>query len=588
MEKIFNREDSSAWSEYLTSDDDMQLLFPKSCETYTGSSEDTPIEDWSLYIKSNKITSTGNEENNQTRDLLSHGSENICAKYMAVSDSDVYTHSYYRYPAVVDPGIMPALLKPIPPLLPYCEDGVDLYKALCEEVNEVPVRLFYDNLLNPEINLSYYCVSSQGVRIMTRALQFNRYVRCLDLTDTFLDTDACYHLGQMIKLNSYLQALILNGCRMKESGLRLLGDELNLNVSLKTLSIAGNELTDNGGELFAKLIENGANVNNINLSNNKLGVKTLLALNEALLVNHYLTHIDLSHNSCVHIPTMVTFLQTVAFQSELLEHLNLSWMELQDVRIAKAIALIMLVPKLENLNLCGNWFSDDCAPYLVENLMQSTHLDTYNLSYNRFSPKGAYLILQKLLRPRVRLKKLYLNNICVNRDFIALLTVINSMKCRKNFIVTHDKVLHDWVAIGKDDRDLVLKRGEYLGKTKKGEVVKVDVPLFLLSLSYAAEKLTAKEVLVMMKLSGIPVDKDWVKALIDAFPGPIVNKKGTLSTALMREYIKRLWPEKKLPSDFKPPVVVQVDVKRKTKSTMDLSKEEQQKVKKGKRKKIPI
>lgn len=566
MEKTFVRENSTVWSEYPVSENDSTiLLYRRSTDTSTSS--ETPIEEWSLCIESSSKLFNNEKNNVQGEDLSSLGNGEICAEDIAISDNDVYTHPYYCYPAVVNPGIMAALLNPVPRRPSYRGDGINLYKALCDEVNEVPVRLFYENLLNPMINLSYYCVSPEGVRIMARALQFNTHVRCFDLTGTYLDPDTCYHLGQMIKLNSCMQELILNGCQIKESGLGQLGAEFNVNVSLKTLSIAKNELTDSGGELFAKLIKNGANFNNINLSCNKLGMKALLALNEALIVNRYLTHIDLSENPCINIPIMVTFIQTLASTSQKLEHLNLSWMELQDEQIAKAIALIMLLPTLTSLNLSANWFSDDCAPYLVENLKQSKHLGTYDLSDNKFSPKGACIILQKLLNTRVKLKKLYLDNICVNRDFMELLAMIKGMKCRKNFVVTHDKVLHDWVVTGKDLRYLVLKRGEYLGKTKNGTVVKVDVPLFLLSLSYAAEQLLAKEVLVMMKLSGVPVNDDWVKALIDAFPGPIVSKKRTLNTKLMREYIRRLWPEKILPSDFKPPIIVQVDVKRKTKST---------------------
>lgn len=584
MENMFTRANSrsSIWSENSIPED-LRSLYRHTNEisSSSSSSEETSVDQSSIRIASNHTINDNNISNLQAE------SEAICSEYIALSDGDVYRHPYYYYPPVVDPGITPALLNPTPPRPSYCEDGIDLYKALCDQVNEVPVRLFYYNLLNPTINLSYYCVSQEGVRIMARALQFNRHVRRFDLTDTFLNVDACYHLGQMIKVNSYLQELILNGCRIKESGLSQLGAELNVNVSLKTLSIARNDLTDNGGQISAKLIMNGANLNNINLSNNKLGVKTLLALNEAFIVNRYLTHIDISENPCIHIPTMIKFIQTLASTSKRLEHLNLSRMQLQDVRLAEAIALIMLLPTLKSLNLSGNWFSDDSAPNLVANLMLPKHLKTYNLSYNKFSPKGACIILQKLLSPRVKLKILHLDNICVNRDFMELLAKVKSLKCRKNFVVTHDKVLHDWTAAGKDPRYLVLKRGEYLGKTKSGTVVKVDVPLFLLSLSYAADHLRAKEVLVMMKLAGIGVDGDWVKALIDAFPGPLITKKRTLNTKPMREYIRRLWPEKHLPPDFVPPIIVQVDVKRRTKSTMELAPDEEKKVKgnKGKRKK---
>ena len=44
--------------------------------------------------------------------LYSPGSGEICAKYIAMSDSSVFRHPYFDYPAIIDPGIEKALLLP--------------------------------------------------------------------------------------------------------------------------------------------------------------------------------------------------------------------------------------------------------------------------------------------------------------------------------------------------------------------------------------------------------------------------------------------------------------------------------------------
>lgn len=527
-------------------------------EQSINSSEVPPMEEWSSLVVVDPFLQH-NSKTLQEKALHSPESGEICAKDIQQSNSSIFRYPYYNYPAVLDPGIKESLLKP-KPHPHYPDDGFKLYMDLCKESNACTIRQIYTKLLTSEINLRYYCLSSADARIMAMALRNNKHVKRLDLTDNFLDLDACYHLGKMLKSNTTLEELILDGCRIREVGLRRL--KMDAKCCLKTFSIAKNELNDNGGELFANIIDSGTTFSQVNLSCNKLDVNTAKALSKVLSDRNNLTHLDISWNAFVNTGSTVLFLKALAATSDVLQELNLSFMGFENVRVAKAIAAVTLSPKLKILNLSDNNFSDDCAELLVSNLAESK-LHTYDLSNNFFTPVGACIILQMLKLGHVKLQNLYLDNICVNRNFIAILQDIRKMKIRKNFVVTFDKVLHDWVAVGDDPRSLILKRGDFLGKMKKK--APKDVPTFLLSLSHTADFIRAKEVIVMMKEQKIPVNDDWVDGLIRAFPGPLLDKKPSLHAKKMREYMRRIWPDLKLPPDWKPPIMIRVDVKNKKK-----------------------
>ncbi|XP_073943688.1 uncharacterized protein [Choristoneura fumiferana] len=125
--------------------------------------------------------------------LYSPGSGEVCGKYIALSDSDVLRHCHYNYPVVVDPGIEDALFNPEKPIV-YPANGQARYLALCEEMKQCPVGIFYKGLLADEIDLSYYGVHLMGVQAMTKALAYNTNVKRFSLADNFLNDDACFHL----------------------------------------------------------------------------------------------------------------------------------------------------------------------------------------------------------------------------------------------------------------------------------------------------------------------------------------------------------------------------------------------------------
>ncbi|KAM3963002.1 uncharacterized protein ACR2FA_002764 [Aphomia sociella] len=505
------------------------------------SGEEPPMNEWSSLVLESP------EENRKrvlaAQGLYSPGSGEICSKYISMSDSDVPKHVYYNYPAVLDPGIFEAITKPDKHMV-YDDDGQELYRALCLDMDISPIRMFQKNLLSQEINLSYYGVTSAGVRAMTMALQYNKYVQRLNLTDNFLNDDACYHLGCLLTTNSTLKALILSGCRIGPSGVLRLIDTLTINRSLTTLDISRNCLTEEGGLHFAEQLALGTTVLRINLSNNQLGKQTAIAFADALEFRNKLTHFDLSWNNFFHAPSTVKMLDALS-RSEVMQELNLAWNAMEGEKVAGAISSLFYIPTLKILDLSNNRFQGEAVALIIDTLVKAKKLVTFDLSSNPLSPEDAVLVLRKMLKPRVKLENLLLENICVNKEFIVCLDRVKRMKSRKNFTIKYGKVLKNWTIRGQDARE-ILNRAHYLGMIDKKR--RIDVALFFLRITKQNPKpISVKDMIDIVDSEGVPMDDDLIAELANVFPGPKSTKAKFINLVKICEFINRLWPNKVLP-----------------------------------------
>ncbi|CAH0406326.1 unnamed protein product [Chilo suppressalis] len=515
------------------------ILAPVEIES---SGEEPPMSEWS------SLTVSIPEENKKkalmAQGLYSPGSGEVCAKYITMSDSDVFRHHYYNYPAVLDPGITQALLVPEQPVI-YTDDGQDLYKALCKEMDTHVVGLFHAGLITEEINISYYGVNPYAVRPMAMALQFNKTVRRVNLSNNFLNDDACFHLSQMLTTNTTIKELNLEGCRIGSSGIFRLGSTLAVNRSLEVLNLSKNCLGEEGGIRFASQIGDGAGVPRIILSNNDLGRLTAFAFAEALEYRNKITHLDLSWNNFFHAPSAVKMLEQLS-NSEVLEDINLSWNALEGERIASAIQSLLCVPTLRVLNLSNNRFNGEAIRLMISNLMKSKKLTIFDLSFNPLSTVDAHAVLEKMLRPRVKIETLLMEGISVEKTFLVLLEKVMRMKSRKNFSIKYGRVLSNWTIEGPNVRKLILERANYLGMRERKR--RVDIALFFLRINKDYTRhIPVKVLLDRIELENVPMDEDLVNEMAVLFPGPKSTKTKTVNINAICEYIHRIWPEKKLP-----------------------------------------
>ncbi|XP_045532842.1 uncharacterized protein LOC123720326 [Pieris brassicae] len=528
-------------SEVFDEEDKTEVIFETNMEQ--SSEEDPPMEQWSSLILE------APEENKKKilygKGLYDPGSGEVCAKYISMSQSSVLRHPYYNYPAVLDPGITAALLLPEAPLI-YPGDGQELYLALCDEMDQCPVKSFHRGLLTNSIDLRYYCVNPFGVRPMALALQYNKHVTSINFTDNFLNEDACFHLGEMLICNSTLHELNLSGCRIGPKGAKQLCVGLILNKNLRILNLNQNEIGDAGLEHFANVVIRGIGLLQISLSKNNISGKSLLTLAESLETHNKFSHIDLSKNNLYSPPNgIVNFLGQLG-GNKLLEELNLSWNALSGVRIAGAIKSAMRAPNLKILNISNNRFNGEASENLIGNLTRAKKLMTYNLSYNPFTPEDALLILTKLKSTAVKVQNVMLDNIFVNGAFLVLLDQIKAMKSKKNLVVAYGGVVSAFKLKGPDMRDLVLNRAEYLTKKPKKQT---DIALIILQIHKdvgCKEIIQAKAFQEAIEGTDAPIDSDLIDEIVNAFPGP-KGKTKLINLGQLIDFINRKWPERKLP-----------------------------------------
>ncbi|KAJ8725936.1 hypothetical protein PYW08_004119 [Mythimna loreyi] len=504
------------------------------CSVQTAeSSEDPPMEDWSsLEILSTK----------DIKKEPSYGK--VCGPFSDTSASSVFKHSYYNYPAIPDPGIEVALLAP-QEMITYPADGQALYLALCKEMNQCPVRSFYKGLLEHQIDLRYYGINPNGFRAMAKALQYNNTVEILNLTDNFLNNDACYHMGDMLLSNNVLTELNLRGCRIGPQGAKRLFHSLHYNRSLKVLDLSYNQLGDEGMKPLATAVNSGLDVKKLNLSYNNISGIGVEILGNSLETNNKFTHLDLSWNQ-LYRKGGDTFLVKLS-ESTCLEVLNLSWNTLSGNRIAILLKGILLCPQLSELNLSNNQLEGKAITIIAEKITKAQKLDTLNLSYNPMTPKDALHVLNKVTMVTSNMKKIFMDNVDVNEAFLSLLEHTKEKESKKDLVVTYGDVVRVFRGTGPDAREVVLNRVEYMTKTKKN---KADIALIALKLqkeNYGI--MNAQNLSKVIRAHGAVLDEDLVNELCKAFPGPPQKNAKTkvVNINLLVDYIKQKWPNRKLP-----------------------------------------
>ncbi|XP_063531897.1 leucine-rich repeat-containing protein 74B-like [Cydia strobilella] len=492
------------------------------------------------------------EAPNQKRVLFEQGiydpgSGEICAAYVSQSDSAVFRHVYYNYPCIPDPGISHALLGPAPKHI-YSDDGQELYLTLCKQTNQTPVRIFHRALLGNKADLSYYCVNPYGIQAITKSLINNKTLTSIDLTDNFLNDDACFHLGEMLTTNTMLTELNLSGCRIGPSGTLRLCAGLPTNKILKVINLSRNQMGDSGTDHFAQAIFSRSDVQEVNLSNNSISGKGAQTLSEALEWNNKITHLDLSRNLLYSFPSGLCNLLIELGNSDLLKYINLSWNSLSGTKISGGIKQIFKAKFLQHLDISNNKLSTtEVALDLTVFMSKPKKMVTYNVSYNPISAADSILFIHKLQTKIVKIQKLYMDGITVNVDFIKMLNAMKQLPVKQNVEVTYGYVEGLYKATSADSRETTLNRVEYICKKPKKH--KVDIALVIYQLlKEGSNMLEIKEFTDAIKFAGVVLEDGLIAELASIFPGP-ASKKGAkrVDVAMMGEYMKRKWPERKLP-----------------------------------------
>lgn len=531
----------------------IQVVFTKDLDS---SSEEPPREEWSSLIF--EVPEGNIKRLKYAENLYDPGSGEICSKYIALSASSVLRHPYYNYPGVLDPGIKEALLHPIPKII-YADDGQELYLALCKQMGLCPIRSFYRQLLEETISLKYYGVNPAGFRSIALSMKLNRIVKVLDLTDNWIGDDGCFHLGEMLVDNITLTELNLSGCRIGPEGARRLFVNMPLNRSLRILNLSKNQLGDQGVEYFAMAVFKGADVVNVDLSFNSLTHKCIMSLAEVLETNNKFTCLNLSWNSILSPNAVFTLCQRLS-ENLNFEELNLSWNSLSGQRVGNAMKILLKNPNIRRLILTNNKLEGPAITAIGFNLSKAKKLETLDLSFNPLTPVDAMNLLLRFKDRAVKLQNLIMENVFVSLEFLEVREEYLKLKYRKNTVITYGGIKATFIPVGADPREVALSRADAIGRQSKKNPA--DIALIVLELyKIDRQPMEQKEFTRAVRSRGASLDDDLVLEILNLFPGPRTEKIKTINMAALVDYIKRKWPDRKLPPTPPPTEVVEVPTK---------------------------
>ncbi|KAI8434632.1 hypothetical protein MSG28_003165 [Choristoneura fumiferana] len=511
-------------------------------DNFDEDSVDPPPEEWSSLL----VVNEENPKLLQYEEGTFHpGSGEICTKYITMSASSVLHHVYYCYPGVIDPGITEALFQPIPKVI-YPEDGQELYLAMCKEINTHHISSFYRQLLEKSVDLGYYGVDEKNFIAIAAALKFNRFVTRLNLTENFMKVDACYHLGDMLSTNCTLVELDLSGCRIGPQGAKHLFVSLHLNSTLVKLNISGNEIEDKGVAYLADSIFKGTGIREVNISRNNVSGVGVMALVQVFETFNKLTHLDFSWNN-IKSANAVCNLCSQLSQNQAFKELKFSWNALEGEIVGKGIKQLMKSPSIRLIDLSNNKLCGKATITTIgENLEKALALKTLNLSSNPLSPEDAVDILNFMKKRTVKLRNLLLDNVAVNHKFINLRDQILSLDFRKNAVITCGYIRTQFIPTEIDMKNLLLSRAEAICKTVKRQKPNIAVIILQLCKDYGGF-MGVKDFAKETRRQGASLDEPLVDQLGRLFPGPKDEKIAYISLDGLKEYVKRKWPDTKLP-----------------------------------------
>ncbi|KAI8428687.1 hypothetical protein MSG28_007403 [Choristoneura fumiferana] len=229
----------------------------------------------------------------------------------------------------------------------------------------------------------------------------------------------------------------------------------------------------------------------------------------------------------------------VLCDNNVLTELDFSWNNLTTGPLLKKL---IQAPKLRLLDVSNNKLGELAAKALSGGLPLSPKLHTLNVSNNPMGPPEALMLLEAMKLNTVKLVNLLMADILVNREFVAKTNI------------THGKVIRDYTLSTPDLRFIVMNRLDFVF-ARANKKCKVDIALYFMEQRKIRQRedpvplMEPRELLRFMKISGAPVDEGLIEEVANS----------------VEEFIKRVWPDKKLPPTPPPELLPPVEDKKKKK-----------------------
>ena len=147
------------------------------------------------------------------------------------------------------------------------------------------------------LNLGFCNIGNSGVKALCEALQHNTTLTNLDLTGTDIGSSRAKFLAEALSINNNLTTLNLNQTGADALAAQFLSDALRVNTSLTTLHLGYSPSIGGAGVLFlSEFLENDATLTHLSLKFNRVEMRGVCHLFDALKCNTSLSSLDLTGN----------------------------------------------------------------------------------------------------------------------------------------------------------------------------------------------------------------------------------------------------------------------------------------------------
>ncbi|KAI9207027.1 uncharacterized protein BJ171DRAFT_579380 [Polychytrium aggregatum] len=170
------------------------------------------------------------------------------------------------------------------------------YESACKVLGIVPASSFASKASGQsEVILKHRGLGPKGAQAIADVLESNTSIQYLDLTDNWIESGGA-HIGRALQLNRFLVELNLTDNRLGPEAGREMAEMLTFNGTLKILNLAGNRLTDNEAIHFSHGLKQNSTLQVLNLSHNQIGDIGAIALGSGISSNDVLKELNLGWN----------------------------------------------------------------------------------------------------------------------------------------------------------------------------------------------------------------------------------------------------------------------------------------------------
>lgn len=171
------------------------------------------------------------------------------------------------------------------------------------ESGEIIRSILFDVLSLQTLNLSSNPLRDESVRLISKGLKEtpNRFLKCLDLSDTSIGNLGAVKLAKALLKNESLEKLLLNNNTISDEGGIALFKSLCQNKTLLFIGLQSNEMTDESAQSIYEVLLRNNTIRDINIDFNDFSYRRHVHLKEMILEHKKMMNSNITEYASRHI-----------------------------------------------------------------------------------------------------------------------------------------------------------------------------------------------------------------------------------------------------------------------------------------------